>query len=781
MRLKVTFSLFSACFHLAVFSLSAQVTLENSEIKVTTDGKHIISLYDKKRAFEHVSDDYTSANGIFAISYVNSTTYAAAGTVNASSTTATLLNSGTNYVNYKLENDALTATVSFSLTDNRAEVSATISVELKNASYAVSTVDFPRFRTPQQHNGSYKQFLEPTVEGQTRSLSQAIQYWRAYPGSQTLQVGIVTFPAGGFSMWTNDTAGHVKSFGYMTGGGSANFAVRHFIPYTSNLWQSSYSTKIFLHGKDWQDGADNYREWATKQYWCATPLKQRTDVSLLLHNPPLVISTQVDKENRSTLPARLTAWSTKFGAPVIYRPLGWEKYGNWVGPDYFPSKIGDDNFSTLNSQLKAAGITVSGFPEPYHWVKSKTDGTVAENTALAAYYTDNNGPALCRTQISGVPWETTNENRLTSYICRGTDYGKTVFQTVAYKLFDMGVTHMHNDADHMVGLGGPCHNPAHGHPVPYGTWEADVMNQVFSEIKAEAKKRGLDDFILSRENGYEIQNMILTGYQTRNFQIISSRKNILPLFTYVYHDYIPAIFGLGTANAKRNIQLCAMVVYGQVPSLAFWNSVASEPTISVIDQISADVLKDYYDVMKTHGKDYLHYGKMLRPALTSAPGTLHNAWEDDKGNTGIFAVDTLDTNTTVTIKVPGSGFKTMKVYVGSELVSTDVIQGGSVINWDIPKWRLCSVIFTNVPVSDENYNYPKNNITIYPNPASDVVHIEMDTKGINFNVNIFDMTGKNIRQFTNDHAINISNLDSGLYMLSVSTGNGQYFHKLLKN
>jgi hypothetical protein len=710
--LKNTFILLLSCF----FSLSvkSQVTLENSMIRLVTDGKHITSLYDKVRGFEHISSDYESANGIFGIAYVNKTSLQTVGTVNAGSiTNVTLQSSSASHATYIFENNVLKATVTVNLIANKAETFWNIGVELKNENYAVSQVDFVRFRTPQKHNGITKQFIEPSGEGMRRFLTQAIQYWRAYPGSQTMQLGIVNSTENGFTIWTDDTKGNVKSFGYLNSGVSSNFAVRHYMPFESHIWQATYNTRVSLHGKEWQDGADIYKEWVKDQFWCATPLRKRTDVSDLLHQSPLVISTQLDREAFSTLPARLKAWSDKFGTPVIYRPLGWEKYGNWVGIDYFPVSIGEANFVNLVADLRAIDITVAGFPQGYNWVTGINDASVEVNNALLNYYNDNNGPSVSRTDVNGTPYSSVNEKRITSYICRGSEYGQTHFQWIARELFNRGVMHVHDDGDHLTGLGGPCHNPAHGHPVPYGTWETDVMNQVFSEVIGEAKSRNLNDFILSRENGYELQNMLLHGYQVRNFHVVSSRKNLTPLFLYLYHEYIPAIFGLVTANAKRNVQMCAMLVYGQVPSIAFWNAAAREPTTNVIEQNSADVLKDYYDIMKTHGKDFLLYGKMLRPLINSSNGTIHTSWEDDKGRIGVFAVDTLDIATSVELTIPGSGQKYMTVFSGSTEVFQSVVTGGQIYIWQIPKWRLCSVVFSDYPTdfpyanagTDKSFNF----------------------------------------------------------------------------
>lgn len=768
---------------LRVFSLAANpVTIENSRIKLVTDGKHIISLYDKERNLEHIASDYTSANGIFGVGYVNATTLASVGTINASSITdATLLSHSANEVRYELENANIKVLYEVKLEESPAGLVWNISLELKNTSFTVSLVDFPRLRTPHSYGGKYKQFVEPTAEGLWRSMQTSIAWLRNYPGKLTLQMGTYISTAGGFMMWTDDTTGHVKSFGYQTSGTGSNCAVRHLMAYDSQTWESSYNTRISLHGNKWQDAADIYRNWASTQAWSHTKLRDRTDVPALLHNPPLVIASTLAVENINTLPSKLKAWGDKFGAPVIYRPQAWEKYGKWVGIDYFPVVIGDQNYINLNNTLKDNGITTSGFIEGYHWTTRVSNGTTAQNTALNEFYIANNGPALVKTNLSGAPYTTTVEVRNTQFLCRGTNFGKTFLQGIASGLMDRGVSHVHNDFDHTVDMGGPCFNPDHGHPVPYGKWETDIMTQVVSDIIQDGKTREIPNFFISRENGFELHNMMNSGYQERNFHIVSERKGLVPLYTYIYHEYIPVIFGLASANRPRNVELCALIVYGQIPSLSFWTTAASEPASNVINDATSAVLKDYYDVMKTHGKDYLLYGRMLPPIVESGNGVIHNTWDDGNGNQAVFAVDTLDINTTMSIRVPGTSSKFVSVFNGSTLVSASAHPGGSLINLDVPKWRLFSVVFTEYPLSIENAGQEETVIKVFPNPVSDILYLQLPNNSANAEVKLFDMGGRMLLNRKSAPELNLAHLDEGLYLLTVKINSSISIHKVCKH
>lgn len=71
-----------------------------------------------------------------------------------------------------------------------------------------------------------------------------------------------------------------------------------------------------------------------------------------------------------------------------------------------------------------------------------------------------------------------------------------------------------------------------------------------------------------------------------------------------------------------------------------------------------------------------------------------------------------------------------------------------------------------------------SNIIIYPNPVSDILNIKSKDKVKN--VEIYDMTGRKINVELNDNAINVKELQSGSYILSVETSKGKFTEKFIK-
>ena len=68
-------------------------------------------------------------------------------------------------------------------------------------------------------------------------------------------------------------------------------------------------------------------------------------------------------------------------------------------------------------------------------------------------------------------------------------------------------------------------------------------------------------------------------------------------------------------------------------------------------------------------------------------------------------------------------------------------------------------------------------LTVYPNPASDMLHLEGDFEG--GQVSLFDLTGRRVYQGEYQHTIAVSNLNDGMYFIQVVTPEGQVINQKL--
>lgn len=81
-----------------------------------------------------------------------------------------------------------------------------------------------------------------------------------------------------------------------------------------------------------------------------------------------------------------------------------------------------------------------------------------------------------------------------------------------------------------------------------------------------------------------------------------------------------------------------------------------------------------------------------------------------------------------------------------------------------------------------NQDFVKQNFTIYPNPANDILNISKNSAIEITSVKITDINGRVVKEIPTDVAsINISDLSVGVYLLKINTTEGSGTTKLVKN
>jgi hypothetical protein len=73
----------------------------------------------------------------------------------------------------------------------------------------------------------------------------------------------------------------------------------------------------------------------------------------------------------------------------------------------------------------------------------------------------------------------------------------------------------------------------------------------------------------------------------------------------------------------------------------------------------------------------------------------------------------------------------------------------------------------------------ENAITIYPNPSSDILHIQMPTSTILENVTIYNNLGQKIMENTTLN-FSVTSLSSGIHYIDLQTSDGVFHKKFIK-
>lgn len=87
----------------------------------------------------------------------------------------------------------------------------------------------------------------------------------------------------------------------------------------------------------------------------------------------------------------------------------------------------------------------------------------------------------------------------------------------------------------------------------------------------------------------------------------------------------------------------------------------------------------------------------------------------------------------------------------------------------------CSLLATN--------DFENNKLQLYPNPANDVLNIELDSTSTNYQMAIYNALGSLVFEHKNlsitDKSVNISELNSGIYFVRITDSENRIYQKRL--
>jgi hypothetical protein len=697
--------------------------------KLRIAGGRVVSLFDKSRQAELIVEQPTRPlfrvalnRGLVKAHEVESSQMRLAESVVAG---------GTQRLTY--ESEQARAVVRFQAGADGGSLQGHIEVEPRERDLAVAQVSFPvlQMRAPLGGSAAADRIVVPFREGHLihdplrgGTVKQALRKSFPYPADLVAQFLGYFSDRAGCLLWTDDAEGHVKWFGFERAANDTGLAffAEHRMPFAAGQrWRMPYQVRVSSFAGSWQAGADIYRAWAARQFWCRTLLKDRSDISPLLRQPCLVISSNLREEDPEELPRLLEEYGRRLGTRVLYRPVGWEKHGRHfpgAGLDYFPPLLGDAGFARLVSGLRERQIAVSGFLTGQWWTTQHDAAPPEVNAALQEFYAKQGGEAVAERRQDGTVWSVVRDGGAHKIrVCTGTPFGRAHVVQEARRLLDhYGVTQIHWDHDHGPEPSGyTCYNTAHGHPVPCGSWASQSLFDSLTAIKRDGLARH-PDFFLTKESDTERMNLVLSAYQARYFHRLAPYQGghpmeIVPVTQFLYHHHLPCIFGFTTFDP---LAVARSIVYGQIPSVAFWTGRVAP--LATVNQDGVALLADYYAAVKAYARPYLLYGEMTAETGVEIPITRReirqpgtslrmvlddpvacvSGWRDGAGGLGVFAVNPTKGPLSLRCVAPdsASGPLTLVRYVGGEAAqATGSVTPGQSFEWTLPPRRLCGLVY----------------------------------------------------------------------------------------
>ncbi len=514
---------------------------------------------------------------------------------------------------------------------------------VNNSILTLTAIRFPAIEFPVRlgDNAEDDRLLVPRCDGaiiENPELNLQGSSTHNYPGGASLQLLAFYDATAGIRAITLDGAGLRKSLGVNRRGPGLSLQLIHYPELASTkAYTLPYEVELATFHGDWETAATAYREWAVTQPWCRRTLQQRiAELPQWLRDMPFfytMAARGINAENKQAIRydmvAQQTAEYTKLlKAPAVAMFMSWEKQGPWVTPDYLPPAGPPDAFKNALAEVKKQGNHSLIFLSGLKWTLRKG----ADYDSTEAFARDGEPSAIVAedggTLKVGKPTDDTGQY---AELCPATRFASDLLSTLSRELTNLGVTAV--QVDQMVGGGGPiCYSTKHGHPAGGGKWQAEAVYKLFERLRSEGKERSRDFAFLIEEPG-EMFIPVLDAYHARDYaegRWPRDGRGVrgVPLFTYIYHDYLLGYGGDSAgvskdANAQNIYSAAANLVNGKIAAAAVWGR--NQPPAEV-HPAQRELLTSALAMARGPAHEFLLYGKRLPTPKLQTPDVKIPIW-----------------------------------------------------------------------------------------------------------------------------------------------------------
>jgi len=538
--------------------------------------------------------------------------------------------------------------------------------------YAIEKVAYPFISGIQElgTDGNDDCLIVPTLEG------------RLYHNpAKNLQVTGNTYPScflnmqfaayydnhAGFYFACYDSQGYVKGFSFNRQ--DKQWALMSFDHYGDGIKYGAdfippYPMIVGVFEGDWYTAADIYKQWALNQPWAKQSLKERSTPAWLTDcgvGSCFVTQAHFKKENTSFEEvSQLAQNHQRYSETGLLTELwGWENKSAWSWGDYFPPSEGWAGFDKLVADFHANRCRLCTYI-----------GAVMLNRNTDLWKSQKPLPYAVRDEAGNVREDNWNPSLLCQYMCPGTLFWGKHLEEVAVELTKHGSDLIQFDCFPQPPQNGPCFDITHGHSAGVGKCTTDAWLKILSQTVAACRNvnpnvcftsEGIAEIFIPYLDVAHYWRDVFSEVGLKERGLWDGTSEIIPLFNYVYHNYIVSqgqyYLGLASPHPEYNILCMArMFVWGEIPLQNTWIK-----TEQFDDRPALKLWKSIGKARTSYAKDFLVYGRMQRPLsftcpsttvplgnalgntdsapYMQVPGIMHSAWHAPDGDSGFVFVN----------------------------------------------------------------------------------------------------------------------------------------------
>ena len=544
------------------------------------------------------------------------------------------------------------------------------------------------------------------------------EIWRYgnYPGQgASTQLMAYYDSAGGLYMALDDATGLPKFIQPLLEDNGVTMGLGHY-PGARGPGETKLPYNVVLgtfHG-DWYAAAEIYRDWASKQAFCATKLADRSDCAKWLTESAVGIMFpmrgQADWDGPVTVNPEYTPATNALPylekvagdveSPLMPIVFNWEHGGPWVQPDAFPPIGGEAAMHAFMAKAKEKGWHPGIYGDGLCWViwqkNTDYDGM--------AYFHAHGGESAVARKWDGTPLMDVWPWRKNYVVCVGAERGRQMVVDMTRRMAEFGP-----DVIQQFDQGpGPraCYATDHGHPPVPGPWMTKAFDSLLERDIDAA--RSVNPAVAMSCEGAPPETWL------QKFQIWDARIRTCPLFSFLYHEYANGHDGLYTnriSDETLRLSIARALVTGYMVNF----TLRDKGRIAFDwDQPWTRALPDQGAILdwanRTHrfrtgiARDYLVYGRMLRPwrvgnvaerdfGWGKEPGIQSATWRAQDGRIGVVLANYADLGVSPRVELEGSGSGHLSLSIDGRESAREVTLP-SAIDIDLLPRSLCLIQVT---------------------------------------------------------------------------------------
>ncbi|MCD9023733.1 DUF6259 domain-containing protein [Cohnella silvisoli] len=471
-----------------------------------------------------------------------------------------------------------------------------------------------------------------------------------YPGPAPTQFMAYYGEKGGLYVGAHDPYGHVKSIEYLPCEGGIKLQFRLFCEGAGRgTYRMGYPMVLATFKGDWHDAADRYRSWfESSDVPKPTKLANNNKLPDWYFESPVIVTYPVrggkdtgDMTENEYFPyieamPLLERFAEAFGSKVMALLMHWEGSAPWAPPYVWPPFGGKERLKIFADALHGKGHLLGLYCSGIAWTQESL--LVPEYGQQDRFEREHLEEIMCRAPDGSLPYSLIcgGSQRWGFDMCPSQPFVETTVTREIRGMLESDCDYIQFFDQNLGGMSYFCYDPSHGHGPGPGRWQTEAMRHLFRSVNRELEQSGRK-VVLGCEAAAAEPFLSELPLNDLRFNVGYFMGRPIPLYQYVYHEYVNNFMGnqnmvvhtIDFEQSPDNLlwRLAYSFLAGDMLTVVLgrggrinWDW-GSDPVNNLPDQSAAErFIHTLNGWRKGAGRDYLHFGKMIKPLSYTCEG-----------------------------------------------------------------------------------------------------------------------------------------------------------------